>query len=212
MHSITLHHYSLIPSFIIKEISGARAALIHLQGGVTMEGEGKKRILVLWTSGEKDTALNMVFMYSLNAKLKGWWDEVTLLVWGASTKLLGTDRGNPGKAPGPAEGRGGNDRLPGLRGEPRPRRETRIPRRAGVFHRGIPEPANPGGGYRAVGLGRKNSGARRTGGPRCSYASCFEARQARAMELTFPSEDSPRLVRTTGAETPRTIPAIFAFM
>lgn len=56
-----------------------------------LEGEGKKRILVLWTSGEKDTALNMVFMYNLNAKLKGWWDEVTLLAWGASTKLLGTD-------------------------------------------------------------------------------------------------------------------------
>jgi len=56
-----------------------------------MEGEGKKRILILWTSGEKDTALNMVFMYGLNAKRKGWWDEVTLLVWGASTKLLGTD-------------------------------------------------------------------------------------------------------------------------
>ena len=56
-----------------------------------MEGEGKKRILLLWTSGEKDTALNMVFMYGLNAKLKGWWDEVTLLVWGASTRLLGTD-------------------------------------------------------------------------------------------------------------------------
>ena len=56
-----------------------------------MEGEGKKRILILWTSGEKDTALNMVFMYGMNAKLKGWWDEVTLLVWGASTRLLGTD-------------------------------------------------------------------------------------------------------------------------
>jgi hypothetical protein len=56
-----------------------------------MEDEGKKRILLLWTSGEKETALNMVFMYGLNAKRKGWWDEVTLLVWGASTKLLGTD-------------------------------------------------------------------------------------------------------------------------
>lgn len=56
-----------------------------------MEGEGKKRILLLWTSGEKDTALNMVFRYGLNAKRKGWWDKVTLLVWGASTKLLGTD-------------------------------------------------------------------------------------------------------------------------
>lgn len=68
-----------------------RRARVPFRGGVMMEGEGKKRILVLWTSGEKDTALNMVFMYSLNGKLKGWWDEVTLLVWGASTKLLGTD-------------------------------------------------------------------------------------------------------------------------
>lgn len=68
-----------------------RRARVPFRGGVMMEGEGKKRILVLWTSGEKDTALNMVFMYSLNGKLKGWWDEVTLLVWGASTKLLGAD-------------------------------------------------------------------------------------------------------------------------
>lgn len=56
-----------------------------------MEDNFKRRILILWTSGEKETALNMVFMYGLNSKLKGWWDEVTLLVWGASTKLLGTD-------------------------------------------------------------------------------------------------------------------------
>ncbi len=61
-----------------------------------MENE-KKKLLVLWTSGDRETAMNMVFMYSLNSKLKGWWDEVTLLVWGASTKLLGQDEEIQGK-------------------------------------------------------------------------------------------------------------------
>jgi len=50
-----------------------------------------KKLVVLWTSGEKMTAMNMVMLYCLNSKLKGWWDDVTLLVWGASTGLLAED-------------------------------------------------------------------------------------------------------------------------
>ena len=53
--------------------------------------EGKSELVVLWTSGDRDVALKMVFMYTLNAKLKGWWNEVTLIVWGSSAKLLSTD-------------------------------------------------------------------------------------------------------------------------
>ena len=34
----------------------------------------------------------MVFMYGLNAKLKGWWKEVNLIVWGPSSRLLTEDR------------------------------------------------------------------------------------------------------------------------
>lgn len=48
-------------------------------------------LFVLWSSGERETALGMVFMYTLNVKLKGWWEDVTLIVWGASTKLLVQD-------------------------------------------------------------------------------------------------------------------------
>ncbi|MTI80538.1 MAG: DsrE family protein [Firmicutes bacterium] len=33
----------------------------------------------------------MAFMYTLNSKRKGWWDEVTLVVWGPSTELLAAD-------------------------------------------------------------------------------------------------------------------------
>ncbi|MFH2129439.1 MAG: DsrE family protein, partial [bacterium] len=56
-----------------------------------MAEENNRELLVMWTSGEAETARNMVFMYTLNARLQGWWDEVTLLVWGAASRLLTED-------------------------------------------------------------------------------------------------------------------------
>ena len=48
-------------------------------------------ISILWTSADRDVALNMVFMYGLNAKRAGWANEVELIVWGPSAKLLAED-------------------------------------------------------------------------------------------------------------------------
>ncbi len=48
-------------------------------------------LLVVWTSGEREVALKMVFMYAANAKEQGWFGGVTLLVWGPSQKLLTED-------------------------------------------------------------------------------------------------------------------------
>jgi len=53
-----------------------------------MEESNSKELLVMWTSGEAETAKHMVFMYTLNAKLQGWWDDVTLLIWGAASRLI----------------------------------------------------------------------------------------------------------------------------
>ena len=53
---------------------------------------GRKSLVVLWTSGDREVALKMVFMYTLNSKLKGWWEEVGLIVWGPSAKLLSRDK------------------------------------------------------------------------------------------------------------------------
>jgi hypothetical protein len=50
------------------------------------------KLLVLWTSGDRDVALNMVFMYSYNAKKYEWWDTIRLIVWGPSAKLLAEDK------------------------------------------------------------------------------------------------------------------------
>lgn len=49
------------------------------------------KLVILWTGGDKVSAENMIFMYGLNSKLKGWWEEVTLIIWGASTELTAND-------------------------------------------------------------------------------------------------------------------------
>lgn len=48
-------------------------------------------LYVMWTSGDREVALKMVFMYTLNSRLKAWWPHVTLIIWGPSAKLLTED-------------------------------------------------------------------------------------------------------------------------
>lgn len=52
----------------------------------------KEKLVIVWSSGERDVALKMVFMYTLNAKKRAWWDDITLVVWGPSAKLLTEDQ------------------------------------------------------------------------------------------------------------------------
>jgi len=49
------------------------------------------KLFVLWTSGDKEVAIKMVFMYTYNAKKNGWWDTIRFIVWGPSSKLLAED-------------------------------------------------------------------------------------------------------------------------
>lgn len=48
-------------------------------------------LLVLWTSDDKEVARQMVLLYSENAQRQGWWDEVTVLIWGSSAMLVVND-------------------------------------------------------------------------------------------------------------------------
>ena len=50
-------------------------------------------LVILWTSGDKEVAENMVFMFAQNAPKYGWWEanKITLLIWGPSDKLLAED-------------------------------------------------------------------------------------------------------------------------
>ena len=56
------------------------------------EKEPADHLLIVWTSGDPDVAHKMVFMYAFNAQKNGWWDQVTLLVWGPSALLTSQDK------------------------------------------------------------------------------------------------------------------------
>lgn len=49
------------------------------------------KLVVVWTNGDREVAIRMAFMYTLNSKLNEWWNEVSLIVWGPSAKLLSED-------------------------------------------------------------------------------------------------------------------------
>jgi hypothetical protein len=48
----------------------------------------KTHLYLLWTNDNLITAEKMVFMYSVNSLIHGWWEKVTLIIWGAPTKLV----------------------------------------------------------------------------------------------------------------------------
>lgn len=49
-------------------------------------------LVVLWTSGDIEVAKNMVYMYTLNAKKHGWWENIVFIIWGPSSKLLSENK------------------------------------------------------------------------------------------------------------------------
>lgn len=55
------------------------------------EEKAAGHLLIVWTSSDPEIAHKMVFMYAYNAQKNGWWDKVTLLIWGPSSKLTSED-------------------------------------------------------------------------------------------------------------------------
>jgi hypothetical protein len=58
------------------------------------------RLAVVWTSGDPDVAHQVCFMYTDNAKKQKWFEEVTLIVWGPSARLLAGDKALQAKIKG----------------------------------------------------------------------------------------------------------------
>ncbi len=83
----TLIHRSVITALLITLFVLPTFGLALAQGT-----EEPSKLLVVWTSGDREVALKMVFMYAENAKKNDWWKEVRLLVWGPSAKLLSEDK------------------------------------------------------------------------------------------------------------------------
>lgn len=43
---------------------------------------------ILWTNADELTSDKMVMMYATNSMLYKWWQSVTVIIWGATAKLV----------------------------------------------------------------------------------------------------------------------------
>jgi hypothetical protein len=71
------------------------AAIVAAGGQMFVQGEEgpeKSKLAVLWTSGDSEVAHKVCFMYTHNAKKAKWFDEVVLIVWGPSSRILAGDK------------------------------------------------------------------------------------------------------------------------
>ncbi len=53
--------------------------------------EGNK-LAVVWTSGDSEVAHKVCLMYTHAARNAKWFDDVTLIVWGPSSRILAADK------------------------------------------------------------------------------------------------------------------------
>ena len=49
------------------------------------------KLNILWLTDNRDTVFNMLTVYAVNSLKNGWWDEVNVIIWGASAKLVAED-------------------------------------------------------------------------------------------------------------------------
>ena len=53
-----------------------------------MDASEPDKLLILWTSSDREVALNMLTMYAQNSIRNGWWEHVSLILWGPSQRLF----------------------------------------------------------------------------------------------------------------------------
>jgi hypothetical protein len=59
-----------------------------LQAQSVSSDTNSDKLVIVWTSDDPYTAERMVLMYGHAAKTAGWFDEVTLIIWGPSALMV----------------------------------------------------------------------------------------------------------------------------
>jgi hypothetical protein len=62
------------------------------QTWVRADSGERDKLAVVWTSGDSEVAHKVCLMYTHAAKNAKWFDDVTLIVWGPSSRLLAGDK------------------------------------------------------------------------------------------------------------------------
>jgi len=51
----------------------------------------KEELLIVWSSGEKEVAKKLIFLYGSVMLERNYWKKATIMIWGPSAKLLAKD-------------------------------------------------------------------------------------------------------------------------
>lgn len=51
----------------------------------------RNKLLIVWSSGEKEVAKKLVLLYGSVMLERKYWDEAIIMIWGPSAKLLAND-------------------------------------------------------------------------------------------------------------------------
>lgn len=51
----------------------------------------EKHLHILWTNADPTVFEKMVLMYAVNSLLRGWWEQVTVIIWGDNAALAAND-------------------------------------------------------------------------------------------------------------------------
>lgn len=60
-------------------------------GNAQSDAENSEKLVVLWTSGDKDVAEKSCLMYTHAACKNEWFKEVILIIWGPSARMMVED-------------------------------------------------------------------------------------------------------------------------
>lgn len=63
----------------------------------TIEEVGERHLHILWTNADPITSEYMMMMYATNGLLRRWWDKITVIIWGATQKLVLENKAIQGK-------------------------------------------------------------------------------------------------------------------
>ena len=61
---------------------------LNLQAQTDSPNQASDKLVIVWTSDDPYTAERMVLMYAHASKNYGWFEEVTLIIWGPSAKMV----------------------------------------------------------------------------------------------------------------------------
>jgi hypothetical protein len=50
------------------------------------------KLNILWTTGNKNKVFSMLNMFASRSEKNDWWNDVNVIIYGASAKLVGTDK------------------------------------------------------------------------------------------------------------------------